>query len=349
MDCTIEASQLFLKNSVEPGYAIAERILQVEDSVSLMNSAAVHQCDFRLRPLRTATKKSGPITRIPGPADLIDEKLEHRLTVILGRTVKRMNIRSGRAVAVFAHNVFTNEMEKYQADRFVIAADAIRSPEILYASGLLPEPGFPIGRFVTDHPIAVARVNADTDLGNTFKEIVSHQQGKQFCRGVVLEDAPYGALRLIMDTPCKSPQDRTLALFWYGVGHPKENNRIEYKREWLNGGYIVTNTKVRISEDMCDPKELDVLVEDMKVVASELGAFQRGWSPRLLPIGSAAHAFGTLRTAIHSADASVTEWDGKVKGLSNVYVVGPSRIPVPSAFNPALTSIAAAVVTSYSI
>jgi len=84
---------------------------------------------------------------------------------------------------------------------------------------------------------------------------------------------------------------------------------------------------------------------DLAAAAKALGEPLRGWQPRMMPVGSARHTFGTLRSAFAGSGPGVTDECGRVNGFSNLYVAGPARIPYANSSYPALAAAALAIQT----
>ncbi|MDW5265513.1 MAG: GMC oxidoreductase [Edaphobacter sp.] len=347
LDSPTTLARLFLQSCVEPGYDEAEGLLGVTDSVEYVDDALATQLPG-VRALRCAIWREGPTAYTPGPADVLAHARGGCLDIRHGRLATSFVHKSGKVARLTAVNVRTKEIENYRADAFVIAADAIRSPSLLVASGLEPEQGFPVGHWFTDHPLATTHVYAETSLGRKVAECLQKPEGTTICRGIALGPGPHGAFRIILSVPSDDVNRPLLAFYWYAVGNPNPANRLLFDRGEI-GDFSALRPRIEIAAPMAEAGALDALVKDLGEVASEFGSAQRGWKPRLLPLGSAMHAYGTLRAGLSPDQNAVTDADGRVRGFSNLFVVGSSRLPAPSAVNPAFASIAGALVTAHRI
>jgi choline dehydrogenase-like flavoprotein len=85
------------------------------------------------------------------------------------------------------------------------------------------------------------------------------------------------------------------------------------------------------------------MIEAMREVAGELGAFLPGSEPRFLPLGTSTHTMGATRMGVAGDGKSVVDSHSLVHGFENLYLGGNCLIPTANASNPTLTSVALAV------
>ncbi len=340
LDAPTSEGREFLDNCVKRTYRPSEVLLGVIETVDPFTAAAFAAWPG-IRSIKTASVRDGSLLRVPGPRDLLRGG-GSVIDLLAGRVATVIEHRSGHATGVTALNLHTNDMEFQAADTVVVAADAVRSPALLVASRLNPEPGFPVGQWLTDHPLAVARIAATSEEGRALADALRAGPEAMTCRGVVLAPGPGGSTRLIVSVPGGAPAQDLLMLYWYAVGYPNPNNELRFRkvadREFgLRGASVCLNAPIAPEDD------LRRLLDDLTEVANRLGTPLRGWKPRLLPLGAAQHLFGTLRTALNPSAPGVTDADGKVRGFQNLFVAGPARLPAPCATNPVLASTAAAI------
>jgi choline dehydrogenase-like flavoprotein len=344
LDAPTAEGREFLDACVEPTYRLAEELFGVVNAIDPFDSAAFAAWPS-LRPLKTASVHDGSLLRVPGPRDLLYCSGGSAIDLRPGRVAAAIEHRSGRATGVTALNLHTNELEFHATETVVIAADAVRSPALMVASKIAPEPGFPVGQWLTDHPLAVARIAATTEEGRAMAESLIPKPEAMTCRGVVLAPAPDGCLRLIVGVPSSDPAQRLLMLYWYAVGHPDPSNELRFRKQ-SDREFGMHGASVRLNAPIASEDDLRGQLNDLSEVANRLGTPLRGWQPRLLPLGAAQHLFGTLRTTLSSSAPGVTSPDGKVRGFENLFVAGPARLPAPCAINPVLASTAAAIYTA---
>jgi len=347
LDGPTAEGRIFLDACVEPMYPTAEKVLGVVDAID-----AVGDVNFAgwpaIRSMRIAAVCAEQRVHVPGPADILRAGSGQSVDVRHGRVATAIVHSGGTAKAVSALNLHTGRLEHYGAETIIVAADAVRSPALLIGSGLGSEAGFPVGQWLADHPLAVARVDATTEEGRALAQVLLTRPGETVCRGVALAPGPHGGMRLIVSILADDPGQRHLMLFWYGVGHPRPQNRLRFGTDNAQG-FGTRHASVRLEEPYASEESLVALVEDLIEFAGRLGTPLRGWTPRLLPFGSAMHLFGTLRTAMTSGEPGVTDSDGKVRGFRNLLIAGPARLPAACATNPVLASTAAALRTVASL
>ncbi len=131
---------------------IAEELSDFPDSVqpSTLPIAGDPQPDGSMRWTGTDTVL-GPLL---DPASPLSARFELRdLTLV--RAVRH---EGGRATGVAIQDLRTGESSEFAADAVVVAADAIRSPQLLFASGIRPPA---LGRYLTEHPVVISTIAVD--------------------------------------------------------------------------------------------------------------------------------------------------------------------------------------------
>lgn len=335
LDIVDVSAARFARTCLEPFYDDAVTILGVRP-VALGLSGL----DARFSPLNVA-QSNGQTPGITAPMDLLVSAPPETLRIRPHCLALRLRQEGGRIASVLLHDLASGATESISAAQFVVACDAVRSPALLVASGLVPEAGFPVGRWLADHPLAVARIEATTDFGRALAARLAAAPGP--LRGVRCTGVPPGVHGLII-AGAATPAP-ILHLFWYAVGHPHPGNGLEFGANPLPFGDCGARTVFR--EPVGDPQLLASMIASLEKEVAGLGHALPGWRPRLLPLGAAMHAFGTLRSALDGP--AVTDATGRVQGLSNLYVAGTARIPCACAVNPVLAMTAMAIGTAHSL
>ena len=337
LDVVGTAARSFAAACLDPFYGEAEALLSVRPAGAV--PTAGHGV---FRPAQVAC--GGPRGSTTGPADILRACGPGMVQVLPGRLALRLEHRAGRIATVVVQDVQSGAVEAIGAGDVVVCADAIRSPALLAASGLMPEPGFPVGRWLADHPMAVARVEAATDAGRALaRDIGTGAPGGIAC--AVWSGDPRPFHTVILATQAPGAAAATFHLFWYATAYPRPGNYLELLP---NGAEPFASGTIRtmFTEPVADDLALTAMLEDLGATAGRLGRELKGWRPRMLPLGMAMHAFGTLRTG---TTESVTDEAGRVLGFSNLFVAGASRLPCPSSVNPALAVVALAIGTARAI
>jgi pyranose oxidase len=273
--------------------------------------------------------------------------------------VRRVEHEGGRATGVTVEDLRTKETSFVPADLVVVAADAFRSPQLLWASGIRPAA---LGRYLTEHHVVISTVSLE---GDRMAELVSDDElQRELARRAQNPADPVAAVNRI---PFSEP-DHPFSLqvmyaenppFPLDPSHPHAGNRWGY----VNMGYGVrkhprAEDGVRFDDDELDYRGLPNMtieyalteVEEAEIAdatahlrraGAALGTFIA--EPRLLPNGSSLHYMGTMRAGAADDGTSVADPYSRVWGFENLVVGGNALIPTANTMNPTLTSVAIAV------
>jgi choline dehydrogenase-like flavoprotein len=235
------------------------------------------------------------------------------------------------------------------AGAVVVAADGIRTAQVLHASGIRPTA---LGHYFNEHPLAMCMVALHKDLREQIREL----SGEPPLSGATKVWVPYndelhphngtisdlGPFQLPSTAdPELSPDDAAI-LHWAGLGEPHEQNRIEFldDRQDRQG---MPGIRFHYSRDLFDQECLQDGLTAMRKAAEALGTVVPGREPVLLPNGSSLHYQGAARMGAVDDGTSVCDPNSRVWGLRNLYIGGNSVIPTATACNPTLTSVSLAV------
>jgi pyranose oxidase len=258
---------------------------------------------------------------------------------------------------------------RVEAEHYVVAANAINTPQLLWASGIRPEA---LGRYLTEQPVAFCqivlpehRLDALESDERYAEAIRRHREQnpedpvplpfgdpEPNCMIPVSEDRPwhcqihrdafnYGDLapnvdsRLIVD------------LRWFGIVEPRRDNCITFSDRHLDiFGMPQPTFSFTLSDE--DRERQHRMMKDMLRAAASLGGFLPGSEPQFVSPGLPLHFAGTIRMGDDPA-TSVCDVNSKVWGVDNLYVGGNGLIPRGQASNPTLTSLALALKASQAI
>ncbi|GAA5026748.1 GMC oxidoreductase [Microbacterium fluvii] len=273
--------------------------------------------------------------------------------------VRRIEHANGRAVGVTVEDLRTGESSFFAADLVVVAADAFRSPQLLWASDIRPPA---LGRYLTEHHVVICTVALDAEKMGGL--VTDEQLARELARRAQNAADPVAAVNRI---PFSEP-DHPFSLqvmyaenppFQLDPTHPSAGNRWGY----VNMGYGVrkhprAEDGVRFDDDELDWRglpnmtieyaltdaetaEIDEATVRLRRAGEALGAFVAG--PRLLPNGSSLHYMGTMRMGKTDDGTSVADPWSRVWGIDGLVVGGNALIPTANTMNPTLTSVALAV------
>lgn len=272
--------------------------------------------------------------------------------------VRRIEHDGTRVRGLVVEDLRTNEQSFVEADAVVVAADAFRSPQLLWASGIRPAP---LGRYLTEHHVVIAPIALDADRMSAL--VSDDELAAELARRAKNPADPVAAVNRI---PFSEPGHPYSAQIMYAenppfplpTDHPAVGNRWGY----VNMGYGVRkfprvedgvrfrddeldyrglpNFTIEYALDADEEREIAEATERLRRAGRALGTFLA--EPRLLPFGSSLHYMGTMRAGTDPA-VSVADPFSRVWGFENLVVGGNALIPTANTMNPTLTSVAIAV------
>lgn len=272
---------------------------------------------------------------------------------------RRLEHAGGRVTGVVVEDLRTHAVETIPADAVVVAADAFRSPQLLWASGIRPTA---LGRYLTEHHVVITTVALD---GERMGRLVTDAElDDELARRAHHSADPVAAVNRIPFSEPGHPFSLQVMYaenppFQLDPANPHAGNRWGY----VNMGYGVrkhprVEDGVSFSDDELDYRglpnmtieyaltdiesdEIAQATERLRRAGSALGDFVA--QPRLLPNGSSLHYMGTLRMGESDDGTSVADPHSRVWGFENLVVGGNALIPTANTMNPTLTSVAIAV------
>lgn len=293
-----------------------------------------------------------------GPLIDSSSPLSVRFTLRDLTLVRRIERDGDSVTGVTVEDLRTGESSFVPADAVVVAADAFRSPQLLWASGIRPKA---LGHYLTEHPVVISTVALDADRMRRFTS--EDQLDAELARRAENAADPVAAVNRI---PFSEP-DHPFALqvmysertpFPMAPGEPHADNRWGY----VNMGYGMRKTPrwedaVTFDDDDLDYRgfpnmtiayaltdtenaEIQAGTEHLRRAGGALGTFVA--EPRLLPNGSSLHYQGTMRLGAVDDGTSVADPWSRVWSYDNLYVGGNGLIPTATSMNPTLMSVAIA-------
>lgn len=337
----------------------AIRALLAEEFTDLPASAQPSTLPISGDPQPDGSVRWGGTDMVLGP--LIDEgsPLAARFELHDLSLVRAVLLDDSRARGVLVEDLRTGESREVAADAVVVAADAIRSPQLLWASGIRPAA---LGRYLTEHPVVISTVALDAERMGRFATETDLDAEKArratnpadpvaaVNRMPFSDDGhPYSLQVMYAETP-PFPLEST---------HPQSGNRWGY----VNMGYGLrkfprVEDGLRFLDDETDYRGLPNFAIDYELTDRELGEIADATAllrragealgtfiaePRLLPNGSSLHYQGTMRMGPVDDGTSVADPYSRVWGVENLVVGGNALIPTATAMNPTLMSVALAV------
>ncbi|MEP6842142.1 MAG: GMC oxidoreductase [Pseudolysinimonas sp.] len=273
--------------------------------------------------------------------------------------VRRVELDAKAAIGVTVEDLRTGVGRFVPADLVVVAADAFRSPQLLWASGIRPAA---LGRYLTEHPVVISTVVLD---GERMRRFATEQQlDDELVRRAANPADPVGAVNRIPFSEPHHPFSLQVVYaeappFPLDPAHPAAGSRWGY----VNMGYGIRKQPrvedgVTFSDDELDYRGLPNMTIDYALTDAELAEIAQATvrlrragealgvfiaEPRLLPNGSSLHYEGTMRMGEVDDGTSVADPYSRVWGVERLVVGGNALIPTATSMNPTLMSLAIAV------
>jgi pyranose oxidase len=289
------------------------------------------------------------------PASPLSERFELRDLSL----VRRIEFDGTRASGVLVQDLRTGETSSVAGDLVVVAADAFRSPQLLWASNVRPAA---LGHYLTEHPVVISTVALDAAKMERF--VTEADLDAEQARRATNPADPVAAVNRI---PFSEPEHPFSVQVMYAdsppfqldPANPLSGNRWGYvnmgygmrKRPRYEDGVTFDDDELDFSGlpamsihyELTDAEQAEIAAATARLrrAGAALGDFVA--EPRLLPNGSSLHYQGTMRSGEVDDGTSVADPYSRVWGYDGLYVAGNGLIPTATTMNPTLTSVAIAV------
>ena len=274
--------------------------------------------------------------------------------------VTRVLLEGGRAAGVEVRDLRSGRTHTVRARFVVVAADGLRTAQVLYASDIRPAA---LGRMLNDQSQVVyaARIrdaaaelaaSAATTVDGTIDEqgvvdgALSEQSGVSWVP-YTDEEPFHGQIMQLDASPVPLADEDELvpgSIVGLGLFTAKDlqwDDRVDFSDEDTDA-YGMPAMRIHYRLTPRDHEVLDRarqrIVELAEVVGEPLGD-----RPFTMPPGASLHYQGATRMGETDDGRSVCGPDSEVWQAPGVFVAGNNVIPTPTACNPTLTSVALAV------
>ncbi|MFJ4171730.1 GMC oxidoreductase [Paenarthrobacter sp. NPDC089714] len=263
--------------------------------------------------------------------------------------VTKVTYDGGTASGVEVQDRRTGASHRVAARFVVVAADALRTPQLLWASGVRPEA---LGRYLNDQPQVVFASRLEGVTGAAEPAENQPQGGLSQQSGVAwvpyTDDVPFhGQIMQLDASPVPLADDDPVvpgSIVGLGLFCAKDlqrDDRVAFDDEVLDAyGMPAMRIHYRLTDADHD------VIERAKTEIVRLGqAVGRPLDERpfVLPPGASLHYQGSTRMGLEDDGESVCSPDSEVWGVRGLFVAGNGVIPTPTACNPTLTAVALAV------
>lgn len=254
---------------------------------------------------------------------------------------RRIVIEDGRAVGAVLYSRATGDEYTVRADRVVVCADSLRTPQLLFASGVRPRA---LGHYLNEHfqMITLLTLSDEFDYGRYASEknsigsvLVPFSDSRPMQMGAgALATSAYAL------TGAHDPATNKFGIVaLYASKDIQFSDHIEFS-ETETDFYGLPKMLIHYSRTERDLATIDELGANSRRLAGVIGTLDT--EPELAAGGSSLHYQGTVRMGASDDGESVCDPHLKVWGVDGLYVGGNGVIPTSTAANPTLTSVALA-------
>ncbi|MFH8798169.1 GMC oxidoreductase [Streptomyces sp. NPDC017936] len=257
------------------------------------------------------------------------------------------------AAGVVVRDLVTGEETGVAARAVVVAADALRTPQLLYASGVRPPA---LGRYLNDQPQIVHAVRLPDEVVAAHRAVTGRTRDED---GAIVPQSgvswvPYtdahpfhGQVMQLDASPVPLAEGTGVApgavvgLGWFCAKDITPDDRVEFS-DTETDVHGLPGLRVHYRHTDADL----AVIERAKRAVAEAGAavgVPLDGSPVLLPAGSSLHYQGTTRMSPADDGTGVCDSHSRVWNTRGLWVAGNNVIPTATACNPTLTSVALAV------
>ncbi|MGH3399607.1 MAG: GMC oxidoreductase [Streptosporangiaceae bacterium] len=300
---------------------------------------AVQPSDEEGRPLR----RVGPSVIFPPIGDGSEPLFD-----LIGMTVcPRIVVDEGRAAGAVLRDLRTGEERYLTAAAVAVCADTMRTPQLLWASGVRPAA---LGRHLNEHVFISGRVLVSLDrVPIDLAALPLHAPGEWDATPLWL---PHSGQRqpfqgqimtaMLREDDSRTPYGYAAGLSFYVPTEVREENRVEFSSTETDPAGL-PRMSVRFSYSDCDRAAIEAGRQAQRCAGEALGDFNRERDSAVLAPGSSLHYTGTVRMGPADDGTSVCDPDGRVWGTTNLFVAGNGVIPTPMTANTTLTGMITAV------
>lgn len=296
-------------------------------------------------PLAGVPRKDGGAFARTGPLDIAPEVFDQsspNVALVTNALATRVLYRRSRVGGVVARDLRDAKEVEIRGRAVIIAADTLRTPQLLWASGIRPHA---LGLYLNEHATIDGDVWIDAArLGLAASTTPKRQSGEPFVGAywspsIGLERPTHGQMMERFDE-----DGHRIGMSWYTNTDIRAENRLEFSDTHLDAtGMPVMTAYFTYTET--DYERIERLRLVQRTAASALGDFLPGDSETLAP-GSSLHYTGTVRLGETDDGSSVGDPCGRVWGYENLFVAGNGSVPTALTCNSTLMGIALSVRTA---
>ncbi|GAA1504691.1 pyranose oxidase [Agromyces terreus] len=249
------------------------------------------------------------------------------------------------AAGVEVRDLRTGEVFEVRARFVVVAADSLRTPQVLHASGIRPNA---LGRYLNDQPqiVYAARLHdapsaPDASVHDTS---ITAQSGVSW---VPFTDAEsfHGQVMQLDASPVPMEGDAVpgsiVGLGWFCAKDIQASDRVAFSDTAIDD-YGMPAMRIHYTLTERDHATINRAKQAIVAAANAVGE-PLGDAPFEFPAGASLHYQGSVRMGQVDDGTSVCGPNSEVWGVPGLYVAGNGVIPTATACNPTLTGVALAI------
>lgn len=222
----------------------------------------------------------------------------------------------------------------------VVAGDSLRTPQLLFASGVRP---WALGRFLNEHARVLSRIGlAGSEVAGLVSDSDFLDPTDPMLGSVWMPYDPpahpfHTQLSLLDPAMIAGTRSPTAAGMVVGLSTlvPTEvvaQNRLEFSDDEKDS-FGMPAFRVHFSRTPGDLAAIERAVEHQALLQRQLNPDGVGESPVVMPAGSSLHYSGTVRSGEAGDDRSVCDTQGRVWGIEGLYVASNGVVPTSLAHN----------------
>ncbi|NEC91029.1 GMC oxidoreductase [Streptomyces sp. SID12501] len=305
-------------------------------------------------PMAVTPTGSGPMPRTaPGTIfTAIAAGGDPAFTLVTGTLATALLVSHGRVAGARLRRIADGTERELRADAVVVCADALRTPQLLFASGIRPDA---LGRYLNEHAFVTARVLLDLERFGIGLDALPLPRVGEFCTDSLwlpqngAAQPFHGQImnRTYLDED-GHPLAHSVGLTLYTPIESRPENRLVFSESETD---LAGLPRIGVEFDYSDTDRalIDRALAEVRSLAEEFGPFDPATELALLPPGSSLHLTGTVRSGTADDGTSVCDPDGRVWGFDNLYLAGNGVIPTAMAANVTLTGAVTAVRTARAV
>ena len=276
------------------------------------------------------------------------------------RICRRLITEGDMVTGALLEHLPSGRRETVAAKVVAVACDSLRTPQLLWASGIRPPA---VGHYLNDQPMILSVVSLEDRIIERARETLRAAGRVPDTTRLIAEEAlgafwvpfhdpehPFHGQVMHADIspipvdPAAAREDpqHTVVLGWFTTKAPRYEDYIEFSEEETDP-FGLPKMTIHYELIASDKEAIARAINEVRRAGAAFGHTINDDEAQMLPAGSSLHYQGTVRMGEADDGTSVCDRDSCVWGYTNLFVGGNGVIPTGTACNPTLTSVALAV------